>query len=236
MERAHNLSEAKEMTIYNLLYVGQGLYSVPQFEAEAEKHGVARAMPARIVKTLKWGDSILLAQWVPDREKQRDSRQTQTTLEGQEGTVHYKRFGSANVFGYFNVTGLNMGNVPDEAKKALTSMLRVVRIQDHGPGGMPVTRRCGSYVVGSTAFVDDTIEEILTKAAEVEQAMDVKFKWFVTGPFTKIDEIVLDPAKFSRGVVKVEVEGYLPEGEFEPGVSFVYDYKRKMYQPKETDT
>ena len=226
------------MTIYNLLYVGK-LYSVARFEAEAEKHGVARALPAPFVGKLKWGDPIMLAQWEPNQEAQRESRTTQMTVEGQKGHVSFKRIGSAKVFGYFHVTGLNMsvvggGSTADLAKDALSRKLRIVRFVV-GPGR--VDRVCGSYGISSTAFVEDTLEEIMAKAKEVEQSMGVKFKWFVAGRYVRIDDpVVLDPCQFTRGVLKVEVDGdLLPQGEFEPGINFIFDYKRKLYAPKEEE-
>lgn len=226
------------MTIYNLHYVGQGLYSIAQFESEAKEHGVARAMPARIIQTLKWGEPVLLAQWVPDREAQQASRTTQTLLDGQKGKATYKRIGSALVFGYFNVTGLNMNVVGTDSELArfmLKQRLDVIRVQAF-EGGKQIARRCGSCTIGATFFVQDSIESIMRKAAEIEKELGtVRFKWFVTGSYTAIPHVTLEPAKFSRGVVKVEVEGdlFMLPGAFQQSVSFMLDYERKIYQPKE---
>ena len=223
------------MTVYNLLYVGK-LYSIARFEAEAEKHGVARALPAPFVGALKWGDPIMLAQWQPDQEAQRASRTTQMTVEGQKGHVNFKRIGSAKVFGYFTVTGLNM-NASPVAQAILGSRLNIVRTVEYGPDGMVVDRVCGSYEIVATHYVADTLEEIMAKAKDVEKEIGVKFKWFVAGRYMRIDDpVVLDPCQFTRGVLKVEVDGdLLPEGEFEPAVNFLYDYKRKLYAPKEEE-
>ena len=221
-----------------MTYIGKGLYSKAQFEDEAKENGVARAMPARVVHTLKWGDAILVAQWLPDREKQDQFKQEQMSIiEGEEPKKKFRRFGAAEVFGYFNVTGLNM-NAPDEMKKMLASRLKVTGMIDHGPAGKRVTRRCGSYGVAVTYFVEDTIAEILDKAAEVEKEVGAVFKWFVTGKLERIEpNVTLDPAKFSRGVVKVDVEGdlFMQAGKFSPGVSFIFNYERKSYQPKKED-
>ena len=126
-------------------------------------------------------------------------------------------------------------DAPPEAKAKLATVLKVTRVQEYGPAGIRVDRGCGSYGITATYFVEDTIAEILEKAKTIEQEMKVKFKWLVAGCYTKIDHIILDPAKFSRGVLKVEVDGDLlmEAGGFEPGISFIFDYKRKLYAVKE---
>lgn len=221
------------MTTYNMLYVGK-LYSIARFEAEAEKHGVSRALPAPVVGTLAWGDSIMLAQWQPDHEAQKASRAMQMTVEGGEGHITFKRIGSAKVFGYVGVTGLNM-DAPPEAKAALASKLKIVRTVEYEPGGMQVSRECGSYGIGATHYVADTIAEIIEKAKDIEKEMGVTFKWFVAGRYVRIDDpVVLDPCKFTRGVLKVDVDGdLLSGGDFEPSINFIDGYKRQRYARKE---
>ncbi len=220
------------MTTYNLLYVGK-LYGIARFEAEAEKHGVARALPASIVGTLKWGEACILAQWQPDREAQRTFHQA-SLVEGEAPTKHFKRIGSAKVFGLFHVTGLNM-DAPPEAKAALAGRLNIERTVEYGPGGMTVSRACGSYGIGATHFVSDTIAEIIEKAKDIERETGATFKWFAAGRYVRVDHpVILDPCKFTRGVLKVEVDGdLLPSDEFEPAINFLYDYKRKLYARKE---
>lgn len=230
------------MTIYNLHYVGKGLYSRQQFESEAKTAGVARALPARVVRTLIWADRILLAQWAPDTAAQRASMTFQDTLLPFDDVEHagtrglrFKRFGDAEIFGSFRVTGLNLtapGNRPAEilANKMLAFRLKVVGVDTTM---FSVRRRCGSYTVGATYYVTDTIEEILDKAAGIEEELGVRFKWFVAGVYEPLGGVVtLSPARFSRGVVRVDVENFpeTPAKESDShAVSFVLDYSKRTY-------
>lgn len=231
------------MTTYSLHYVGQGLYTIAQFETEARKSGVARALPARVVRSLRWGDRILLARWMPDSAAQRASMTFQQTLDGGRSTrgMTFTRYGDAQIFGSFRAIGLNMrveggGETEVEAKSLLASQLNVVGA-DMSPIG--VRRRCGSYTIGATYYVTDTIEEILDKAAKIEKARGVRFKWFVTGVYESLGRpVTLCPARFSRGIVRVEVEGFpeTPAKETDSHtVGFVLDYSRRTYIRKGDD-
>lgn len=244
------------MTVYNMHYVGKGLYTRVQFEAEAKTAGVARALPARVVRILKWGDRILLAQWVPDMAAQRASMTFQQTLDGSHSTrgMTFTRFGDAEIFGSFRVTGLNMtvldsnltkGNrlAEADAKARLAGRLSVVGVDTSSSN---VHRRCGSYTVGMTYYVTDTIEQILDKAAVIEEKLNIKFKWFVAGVYEPLSgQVTLSPARFTRGIVRVEVENF-PEsaaktqitGKFtdDPGthaINFVLDYSKRTYVRRE---
>lgn len=232
-------------TTYRMLYVGKGLYNVAQFETEAAKSGVARAVKADQLKRMSWSDPVLLAQWLPDTAAQRATMTFQETFEptvvGTTRGLRFKRFGKAEVFGYFRVTGLNMAATP-RMKSELLAKLDVVETVDHGPGGARVVkRRCGSYGVQSTSYVRDTIAEILGKAAVIEEAHGLKFRWFACGGFEPLVEMSLDPARFSRGIIKIDMdipseqlfEGSLPEGDdARPKINYILDYERKTYQKK----
>src|SRR5439155_10860494 len=120
-------------------------------------------------------------QWAPNVVAQRATITRQVSLtddasfaeqtRGNRG-LRFKRFGAAEVFGYFRVTGLNMTGTP-RMKDELTAALDVIETF-HG-AGMHVSRRCGSYVVESTSYVRDTIAEIMEKAAVVEAAHGLRF-------------------------------------------------------------
>jgi hypothetical protein len=229
---------------YPMLYVGRGLYGVQKFVAEAEKLGVNRALPERIVGSLMWGDPVLLGEWRPNMEAQRatmllsmmDSDAPIREPHSNKG-LRFKRIGGAQVFGYFRVTGLNFTG-PEAAKEALIAILDVVETV---AVNQKVARQCGSYEIGSTSFVRDTIADIVEKAQVIETMMNIRFKWFVTGKFEPFGPLDLADAKFSRGVVGLAFDAPLDlndakfegEGTQHP-VSFLYDYNRRIYLRKDS--
>ena len=192
------------MKLY-LHYVGK-IYSVRKFIAEARRYGVSRCLPASIVKHLKWGQPILLAKY----------RRT------EDGT------GEAVVFGYFTISRLRHANMTAEAERELRSRLRVRGVIDSGP--QLVCRGCGSYYVGGLVLVEDEVDEIVEKAEEVAENYGIRIKWFVEGEFRPLGPLILRPAKFSRGLVKVEIEDLnLEIGKVERAVVFSYDYRQQKY-------
>lgn len=217
------------MAEYYLNYVGSGVYSVPVFEAEARRIGVSRGLPMRIIRTLSFGDKILLAQWNPDREEQERLRPA-----AQEAGGKYFRVGSAEVFGYFTVSGLSFRCEDPEMVAALVSTLHVQMLVE---ANERVDRMCGTGIIGVRYFVTDSVEDVIVKAQTVEREMGrgKRFKFFVTGAYSRIERMTLSPAKFSRGVVKVDVSAPLAdELPLQPSeVDELRGYQRRMYVPKE---
>jgi len=197
------------MTEYWLHYVGAGLYNVSRFEAEATRMGVQRTVSFNMLGSLKFGDQILLAHWMGNRQRQ------------------------AEVFGYFVVSGVS-DNLPREVTERLWGTLDVVQVVE---GGGSEKRACGSYAVGSTAVVRDSIAEIVGKVREVCGEMGVdptKFKWFLRGEYGRVGSFVLDPAKFTASYMKVDVDGLdleaPPKGDHL--LVWLYDYEQRRYLRK----
>ena len=193
-----------------LHYVGVGLYKQEVFEREAAKHGVQRAIPFSLLGAFEFGQPVLLAYYC-----------------GKESST-------AEVFGYFTVTGVSH-NLPEEVTGDLLEKVDVVKI-DNTP--KTVCRACGSYTIGSTAYINESLKDLIEKIKEACEKHNVdpnKYRWFITGlyhPFR--NSIVLTPIKFTRGYMKVDVEGLdLEEQQVtNENLVWIYDYEKRRYLSK----
>jgi len=200
----------RQINEFWLHYIGVGIYRREIFEREAVKLGVQRAIGFNLLSSLEFGQPILLA--------------------------HYCGRGSdtAEVFGYFTVTGVSH-NLPKEVASELLETVNVVKV-DSTP--VAVTRACGSYVVGTTAYIDETLESLVDKikqACEKHGINPNNFKWFIKGEYHPFkNSIVLTPIKFTRGYMKVKIEGLdLKQQQIEDrNMVWVFDYERRMYLTK----
>jgi len=199
---------------YWLHYIGKGLYSIDVFEREAKRFGVQRAIPFHMLKKFKWGDIILLAHWLRDENGE----------------------GQAEVFGYFIVKGISH-DLPTEIKEKLREKLDIVSISS--PGKIKYENRaCGGYFLGLIIYVNDTPEDIEAKTKEVCKELGYdpnKSKWFLRGPYQPLNKtILLKPAKFTRGYIRVPIEGFNPQTlHLETGtLIWIYNYKQRTYLRK----
>lgn len=228
----------EQRTRYLLHYIGQGrgVYSIKSFTAEARRHGVNRAFPRNMIKRLRWGDKVLLAEWRRYKEHNPDN------------------LGDAEVFGYFIVSGLNFANAPEGFMERLKDKLEVVWERDYS-GGIAVSRRCGSYSVGSAVFINDTLEETMEKVEvtlrelrqeEAEETGDEeekdgeepkkRLKIFVGGRFVSFEDspfnFLLPDQPWTRSGIWVDLPMAF-EGEAESRhIWELDDYKRKRYVRK----
>lgn len=142
---------------FKLHYVGKGMYNITSFENEAKRLGVQRALSFSQLKTLKFGDVILLARFIPEKPVMEiDLKQIPPKLTGKQLSSIPPQ---AEVFGYFTVDGISH-NLPKEETQTLTNKLDIVEV-DNTPFG--VSRACGSYSVGSVAYIRDNLETLLQK-------------------------------------------------------------------------
>jgi hypothetical protein len=180
------------------------LYTPKTFEQEAKRYGVARALPLALIKKLKWGEKILLAQY--------DSKKRE-----------------ALVFGYFIVKGLNH-NLTEDMIEELLNELDIVAISK---GGGSVNRRCGSYSIGVYIVVNNELDDIADKIREVSKKHGYKVKVFVIGDFYRIKPFTIKNAKFSRALVKVEVPLKMEEEHIKKAkIVQIKNYKQRFYLPK----
>jgi len=163
-------------------YIGKGLYDIDSFVKEAKKFGVARAIPPSVLKKFNWGDRIYLAQYI--------------TKE-----VDGKKVGFAKIFGYFEIEGINLSG-SNELKERVRSSLNATCV---GGGGGVVTRRCGSYAIGSVCYVKNDLKVTVETIVKTASDLGEKAKVFATGKLVLMEPIEVE-AKFSRSVVKVEVD------------------------------
>jgi hypothetical protein len=196
---------------YWLHYIGKGLYSIGSFEDEAQRYGVQRSIPFFFLSKFKWGDVVLLAQWLN---------------------------GNAEVFGYFRVEAV-VDNLPLNVKNLLNSKLDVVGVESSG--GKFEARLCGSYMIGLVVSVKDDLESYFYKVVEACREAKVNpndYKWFIRGTYIPISSFLLSPSVFTRSYVKVEIEDLNLET-FEDDVElrvkasiWIFDYKQRKYIAK----
>lgn len=229
---------------YNLHYVGSKLYPKEIFIAEAEKCGVNRCLPLRIIKGLKWRDKILLATFnakeielTCDNCKKcgettcgNDTENLSCFELGKVDGRKNKKDGTAQVFGYFTISGLNL-TATEEFKRILTSQLDIVRSTNCN---WKVQRQCGNYTLASSHIINNSIEEVIEKVEKLAKERQEKIKFFIAGEFYPLN-ITLNPINFSRTLIPIELEVALtgrfnncPQGE----VGFIFDYNKRAYIKK----
>lgn len=195
------MMNTKKENIYFLHFIGKGLYSIDDFEKESAQYGVNRCIPINILKQLKFGNNILLAQHHDDK---------------------------ATVFGYFTLSGINFENQNDKGfVEQLESKLKIKR-KDDNP--ISIQRQCGSYVILSRAIVRGSLGKIIKKAVKISDSSGVKLKAFASGSFTRIADKEISPIKFSRSGVYVYLDLPIEtESIKDVEIGFLGDYKSRRY-------
>lgn len=197
---------------YFLHFVGKGLYSREDFVVECERHGANRAFPSFILKKMKFGDKILLAQYTADRN-------TETKLALKQG--------KAEVFGYYAIHGLNLDAWQNEEfRNRLVSQLHVVATNT---GGGTINRKCGSYTIGVSYTIKDELKDVIEKIEQLEKEMGIKVKIFVAGSFHHFPLKEIYPVKFSRTGFYIELDRKLETEIKDKFVGFIGDYEQRKY-------
>lgn len=215
------------MSKYLLHYVGSKLYSEKVFIEEAKRLGVNRCLPLRQLKSIKFGDKILLATYVPKAIKQEqillgESQEAQTFDKRKN-----KRDGTAKVFGYFTVSCINL-HAPDSFKIALTSQLNIVETKDNNA---LFIRQCGTYILGMSHIITNSLNEVVSKIERLMLERNEKVKVFVSGEFTELNAEI-SPINFSRTVIAVEVVEQIPFKDVLNVIGYIYNYEKRLYIKK----
>jgi hypothetical protein len=225
---------------YFLHYVGNKLYPKETFIAEAEKIGVNRCVPLMFMHRLHWGDKILLGIFhqavipkeivsVPSENGELTTGQTEE-INGRLNKCGKwnRKDGTADVFGYFVLQGLNL-TASKEYKDRFTSLLNVVETKEMN---QKIQRQCGSYTLGTSRVVTNTIEEIVEIAQQLEVEMNEHARFFLGGQFFPLSA-TLTPATFSRALIQVEIDATLTIEEMKQGnIGLILDYDKRTYIPK----
>ncbi len=186
---------------------------------------MARSLPAEYVRSLKFGEPMLVAHWLSDKVANKDRKVGRT--------------GVARIFGYFIVDGVNyrMEGHPDRivaARLRILERLDIVSTEEYDEP-QEVERECGSYSVGAVSYVRNTIKEIVDIVLEESARIGVVPKFFATGHYVPLDhEILLEPVGFTRTLLKVDIDMDLarepsPSGWPPAVVRFIYDYGSRRY-------
>ena len=214
---------------YYLHYVGSKLYPKEIFIKEAEAVGVNRCLPLRMIKKLSWGDRILLGIFIPKEIEITYHTNLQGEQEKDQDLRKNKTGGRAEIFGYFDIRGLNI-IASDEFKKTLTSQLNVIESKEIN---QRIQRQCGSYTVGTSHIVTNSIKEIIEKAIKLSDERQEKVKFFVAGKFYTYKSHV-EPINFTRTIIEIQDVNELPtEKSEEKTIGEIKDYNKRAYIKKQ---
>lgn len=214
---------------YLLNFIGERIYTVESFIAEAKKLGVNRGMPLKQIKTMKFGDKILLATF----DQKLGQTEQQLSFEGFEAEQKKfdgrknKKDGTAKVFGYFTVSGLNL-RASDAFKEELTKQLDVVESKDNNA---LYQRGCGSYLLGTSYIITNTLEEVVSKIEKLMLERNESVKVFITGAFTELNAEI-SPINYSRSVIAVDIVEEIPFEEVINVIGYIYNYEKRLYIKK----
>lgn len=117
-------------------FIGQGLYSIDKFEAEAEKFGVSRNLPKKTLAQMEVGDKVHL--FIRDGK-------------------------SSLMFGHFVVTGLT-GEVPAKAADILLKSGKLKKVASGQT--TTVERACGSYTISGGYQMNCSIKDVMDSIEE----------------------------------------------------------------------
>lgn len=202
--------------MFKIHYVGKRLYSIEKFEAEAKKIGVSRAIPIFLLgEKLKFGDMILLA-----RYKFKEWRIVDVEKEDS------KKFGDAEIFGYFIIDGLNL---PTEITEKILPNLDVVSV-DTPKTPILVSRECGEYVVMSSVQITNSLDEVVDEIKKIG-----KTKIFITGRYFPIEpHIFIQDMTFSRHILEIEIDDFVDKSVdlTEKQIQFIDKYRQIRYITK----
>lgn len=215
---------------YLLHYIGVALYTDESFKEEARQVGVNRALPPNRLSNMKWGDPILLGRWSP---LAKDDAAGKVIIDkaGHDKQV----LGTARLLGYTNVHGINFDcQNREEFITKLTSQLDVTSISE---GGGTVKRKCGSYSLGATYYVKNELADIVEKATNLADAMQLKVKVFFNGSLVDLPngaQVSISPVAFATGGIYVNLSAPLEKAiKPEQRIAFLGNYERKKYLLKE---
>jgi len=136
------------MQRYKIHYIGTNYYTQTNFVREAERIGIQRAVSFGTLKHLKFGERILLANFIPNPNATKAERQ--------------KKIGTAAVFGYMTITGISHTLPPEYSAQLLEKLDTITNINQ----SKNVLRACGNYTIGTTTTITSTLAEVLEKLEE----------------------------------------------------------------------
>jgi len=180
-------------------------YSLQSFIDEASRIGIARAIPASILKGMDWGELIAPADFKGTRR-----------LVDEFGHVSSPT-GILSIFGFFRLTNINVSADTSEIEERLGS-----KLADKVEVNTKVTRACGSYYIANTY-------KVLCSVKELVDALGGDKKYFVGGRLILLKEPIEIESTYFRGYKLID----LPISEDELAavekatVSNIFGYKRK---------
>lgn len=284
---------SKKETKYKLHFVGKNYYSQQSFISESKRFGVNRALPFAFLKSLSFGDQILLANYLPFPKPTRTIKQIKSDVLSNPNVsktkivddvilnqLNKEKSGQAEVFGYFTLTGISH-NLPLELSLQLHDKLDIVHVDSNQT---KVTRACGSYTIGSVSVIRDSLEDLVKKIEElftthkpefnddplweendfcicpdctdekqikhseiwdclkikcecctkIDYILINKYKWFIIGNFTPITSFIIQPIKFTRGLIKVQLKNLnLKKQQTETAnLIWIKNYNLRSYMPQ----
>ena len=182
-----------------LHYIG-GFYTPKKFIEEAKNIGVSRRVPANLIKSMSWGDTITLAYW-------------------NEGNPY--------AFAEFSLDGISLDS--DLTDLVGNELVKAGRATVSSGGGGRIVRGCGTYESSGTTFiVDASIREIAERATDLAEDLDIKPSFFINGRITCIydQRRPLPGEKFFRGYKRLEHS--IPEPAESQHLHGIDDYAKRQ--------
>lgn len=209
--------------------VGSRIYGIKRFVRESQRLGINRVIPYNVLKKMKWGDVILLA------SHSKIPRKTDSPLINADKTTNNE--GIATIFGYFRVHSLS-DTMPENIKKDFVDSLDIIEVATEPP--KTVVRGCGSYMVHSMIYVNNTIEQLVEKietACEKNGVNVYGCKFFLTGTLELLEQpVILHDRSFFRGYAKVDLPLDIPaQKHSKRAVIFIKDYRNNWSEKQAKD-
>jgi hypothetical protein len=188
-----------------LHYIG-GNYTPRRFVIEARKHGVSRRIPARLLKSISWGDKVYCATWEGSLSSlSKNGINIMEGFGGESKGVGKFQEGRAEIFAMFTIDRIVIED--REINVAVQRRLReqgLIKEVHDSPGKM-VRRACGYYVESGSIIVSErtTIAQIAEIAFEI--AAGQRFNVMIQG---RLRKVYAPPralaAPFTRGLMRIE--------------------------------
>lgn len=184
-----------------LHFIGKNRYGIEKFVNEAERIGVNRAIPYRMLANMNFGDKVF------------------TAIDCDKST--WKNKHKAEVFGYFTVDSVMLTG--DEAvREKIISRLDVITSTTQTRDEV-IMRECGNYTISARFEVRNSLQDIYRIIKEVLSEIPGKtpIKVLIGGSFTKLQNaFTLRVVNFFRGIREIVLNDYIDSETNIPGIVF----------------
>lgn len=237
-----------------------GIYGREVFIKEAKEIGVNRSLPYFLIKKLKWGDRILLANF-ENRHAGETEYIIQNTQDKELFWNNENGYGDKDSATRFTEEEYNSFQLPVEGKwvkkflkfsdgiangfgyfvisglnlkaspELKEKLYSLLEIVSSNASAIKVTRSCGSYILVGHYVVNNSLADIIEKAQILAEKMNEKVKYFISGKFYELN-FKIEGVNFSRSIIEVDFQEIKNIKDLNNEVGFIQDYNKNTYIPK----